>query len=54
MSNTFTCAVCRETFEKGWSDEEAREELGETFPDFEPQDCELVCDDCYKRMGFGP
>lgn len=52
-SNEYRCAACGETFEKGWSDEEASEELGSTFPGIEEADCNLVCDDCWKKMGFG-
>jgi hypothetical protein len=42
--------MCRETFDKGWSDEEASAELDANFPDFDTSDCDLVCDDCYKSM----
>lgn len=49
---TYVCAVCEGTFDKGWSDEEADAERAEQFPGFEQSDCDLVCDDCYKRMGF--
>ena len=52
MSNTYKCAVCGEVHEKSWSDEEAAAELAENFPGFEPDDCGIVCDDCYKKMGF--
>ena len=48
--NEYQCAVCNGVFEKGWSDEEAREELGENFPWCSVNDCELVCDDCYSKM----
>lgn len=52
MSNTYTCALCGGTFNKGWSDEEAEAELASTFA--VPKDeCDLVCDNCYKEMGFG-
>jgi hypothetical protein len=50
--DTFTCAVCHGTFEKGWSDDEAKEELSNTFPGFDTDECDLVCDDCFKKMGF--
>ncbi len=53
MNNEFTCALCGETFGKGWSDEESETELAEAFPEFTKDDCSLVCDDCYKKMGFG-
>lgn len=52
MSNTYTCEACGGTFDKGWSDEEAEAELKTTFG-VDKQDCGLVCDDCYKAMGFG-
>lgn len=52
MSNTYTCSLCGETFDKGWSDEEAEAELASTFA-VPKVDCNLVCDDCYKAMGFG-
>lgn len=51
--NQFTCALCHDTFDKGWSEEESQAELAETFPGFKPDECDLVCDDCYKLMGFG-
>lgn len=46
----FKCTICRGIFEKGWSDEEAGAELDANFPGFEPSDCDLVCDDCFKKM----
>ena len=48
--DTFTCASCHQTFEKAWTDEEAAEELEDTFGNFEPSDCDVVCDDCYREM----
>jgi hypothetical protein len=46
---TYTCYMCKGVFEKGWSDEEAEEEAGENFPGYEPDEGDLVCDDCYKK-----
>jgi hypothetical protein len=54
MSDKYTCALCCKTFEKGWSDEDAKAELEMTFPDTSIDDCDLVCDDCYTLMGFKP
>ena len=51
--NEYRCAACKGVFEKGWSEDEAVAELGQAFPDFEPGECEVVCDDCYKAMGLG-
>lgn len=50
MENSFTCAYCRKTFPKGWSDEEAAQEAANLFPDHEQKDMEVVCDDCFKRI----
>lgn len=50
--NEYKCAACGGVFEKGWTDEEAKEELGTTFPGIGAEDCDLVCDDCFKKMGF--
>jgi hypothetical protein len=49
MSESFTCAECGGTFEKAWSDEEARAEADENFGD-ELVDPVVVCDDCYQEM----
>lgn len=48
--NEFTCYACSETFEKGWSDEEAMAEFGSTFPSADLEECSVVCDDCYKKI----
>ena len=53
MIKTYKCANCGETFEEAWSDEEAKKEAADLFPGV-PQACmEVVCDDCWKKMGFG-
>lgn len=52
MPNEFTCSVCGNTYEKGRSDEEAVEELSTHFPGFEVEDCDVVCDNCFKQMGL--
>jgi len=48
----YTCAICGKEFSGGWSDEEATQELAEKFPGFDKEDCAVVCDDCFKEMGF--
>lgn len=50
MSGTYQCAACGETFEKGWSDEEAAAELEANFSGVATDDCDLVCDGCYQRL----
>lgn len=52
QNNQFTCALCHQTFDKGWSDEEAITELQANFDTTDIADCDMVCDDCYKAMGF--
>lgn len=51
MPTQFTCAACGGTFDQGWSEEEAEAELANTFA-LPKEECVLVCDDCYKAMGF--
>ena len=48
----FKCAVCKGIFEKGLTDEEAKEQYKKEFPNlpFEDYEQNLVCDDCYKKM----
>lgn len=52
MPETFTCAMCHRVLKKGWSDEEARQEYAETFPEIEAsgEAVESVCEDCYGRV----
>lgn len=45
----YTCALCKQTFTKGWSDEEALAELKLDFPGFATAECSLVCDGCYQQ-----
>jgi len=46
----YTCAVCGETFQKGWTDAEAWEEFDSTpeFIDVPHEQAMQICDDCYK------
>lgn len=49
----YTCAHCGNTYEKGWSDEEAYAEATELFgkPPAEWNDEQVViCDDCFNKM----
>lgn len=50
--NQYQCEACGGIFNKGWSDEEAAAELSATFPGFTPDESGIVCDGCYKAMGF--
>lgn len=51
--NEYRCCACGGIFAKGWSDNEAQAELAATFPGANTEDCDLVCDDCFKLMGLG-
>lgn len=51
MNNTYICEQCGKEYEKGWSDEEAEKELKEMFGShYTPEDCAIVCEDCYKEL----
>lgn len=52
MYPTYTCAVCKGTFESDWTDEEADAEALEKFTPEELKDRVVVCDDCYRAMGL--
>lgn len=49
----YRCAQCGETYETGWSEEEAQAVLAATFPRAEPTECDVVCEDCYKKLMRG-
>ena len=48
--DTYTCAWCHKSYKKGWTDEEAVAELKENFGDYIPEECDLICDSCYKTF----
>ena len=54
MPDQYTCAVCGETYNKtrdgSWSDEKAEEELQSNFGPIPLEECDIVCDSCYKRI----
>lgn len=45
--NEFTCAKCKETFHKGWSDEDAEKEFVNAPWNIPGDSQGLVCDDCF-------
>lgn len=51
--NQYRCAICGEIFHKVLTDAAAVDQLDTEFPGFAPDDCDLVCDVCFKKMGFG-
>ena len=52
--DSYTCELCHETFEKGWTDEEANAEAQELFgtpqASEHPKDMAIVCDDCFHKL----
>ncbi len=54
MSDTYQCYICKNTYEKDQTEEDAVKEMQENFTvAFEPYDCVLFCDDCYNELGLG-
>jgi len=53
MTSSYKCAHCQETFNEGWSDEEANVEALENFGVVEASknaSMARICDECYKAM----
>lgn len=50
--NQYECAACGGIFDKERPDEEADKEYEELFPAHADEPREVVCDDCFKKMGF--
>jgi hypothetical protein len=50
MTPQYTCERCKQTFIKGWSDEEMLAEFNQKFNGHSParDDIVILCDDCYK------
>lgn len=46
----YRCDACGGVFDFGWSDEEAKAE--QEANGWSGIDCGIVCDDCFKAMGF--
>lgn len=50
MSQKYKCAICRRTYTKTWTDEEAMAEARSYFGNVQQMDCFTVCDDCYQTI----
>lgn len=50
VNEEYTCDMCKETFGKGRSDEEAIAEHTELFGTEDISDCAIVCDDCFNKL----
>ena len=56
MIEEYTCSLCKETFDKEWSDEEANKECEEIWGVKNASTDDrmvVVCDECYKMMNIG-
>lgn len=51
QSNEFTCELCGETYEKGWTDAEMWDEAEEMFGDevLAERETAIICDDCWGK-----
>lgn len=52
--DSYRCEACGETYETGRSDEEVAAEYEAMFDrEYHEEDAAVVCDDCWRKMGFG-
>lgn len=49
VGDEYQCARCGGTFEKGWSDEEAMDEMLDTWQG-QSGDVVVICDDCFEQV----
>jgi hypothetical protein len=49
-AETFVCASCSGTFEKGRPDKEALSEMEEFFGPVPEEHRAIICDDCFQKM----
>ncbi len=49
-SNTYTCWLCKQEFEKEWSDTEAIAEKESYWGEIPLENCKAVCDDCWNKI----
>lgn len=47
---TFQCVMCGETFQKGWSDEEAMKEYEQNYGAHIGEEMDVVCDECHDAI----
>lgn len=48
----YVCMACNQEQEKGWTDDEAMEESKQLFGELPTEELAIVCDDCFRAMGF--
>jgi hypothetical protein len=49
-TDEYICDECGETFEKGWSDEDAELERETLWGDLQREDAAIICDDCFDEL----
>ncbi len=47
--NEYQCASCGGVFEKGWSDEEAENEVAEIWGEIPQEERVVICNTCFNR-----
>lgn len=48
--NEYQCALCEELFTKTWDDQEAMAETVKIFGPVPQDQCEIVCDNCFRKV----
>jgi hypothetical protein len=51
---TFVCDRCQRVLPKGWSDDDALDEMRARFPGVDYGECYVVCDDCVDKIEIKP
>jgi hypothetical protein len=47
--NEYKCDICQNVYEKGWTDEEAEQEVKEIWGHIPAEDRAVICDDCFNH-----
>lgn len=47
---TFKCSMCGETFQSGWTDEEALAEMRTQWGELKPDERQIVCSECHEKI----
>lgn len=50
MNRLYKCVVCKGIFETVQTEQELEDQLNNEFPGYIKEECDQVCDDCYKMM----
>ena len=51
--NEYKCSMCKNVYEKGWEDEEAKKEAKEIWGDIPTEEMCVICDDCFNKTYKG-